>query len=128
MKIDTIVETAIFNDNWRWKNCKACAIVGLKFCAINRRLAAKQRVGQAAGQLISGAPTINQNQNGPGHVESCHLLQIPESTKLWGAESKTNPIDEIQARKLPLYSFFAKLFLKEKKGCKGLKIENQATF
>ena len=63
-------------------NSQACAIVGLKFCAINRRLAAKQRVGQAAGQLISGAPTINQNQNGPGHVESCHLLQIPGSTKL----------------------------------------------
>ena len=56
-------------------NFQACAIVGLKFCAINRRLAAKQRVGQAAGQLISGAPTINQNQNGPGHVESCHLSQ-----------------------------------------------------
>ena len=32
-------------------------------------------MGQAAGQLISGAPTINQNQNGPGHVESCHLSQ-----------------------------------------------------
>ena len=45
-----------------------------------------------------------------------------------GLKVKPTHLNEIQARKLPLYSFFAEMFLKENKGCKSLKIENKAAF